>query len=84
MEDSILLGKEFRDCPICGRYHEVEKRTGMATIEIQGEEVTYEETYYLCPLATGEYDSFEAGGMTDSNLSNARNAYKKKMGLPTS
>lgn len=53
-------------------------------LEIKGEEVTYEERFYFCANADENENEFETGAMTNENLLNARNAYRRKMGLLTS
>lgn len=71
-------------CPICGEQHNLELRTRKNKITIKGEEVEYEEKYYKCDKYHDEESEFCNGKQNDENLLNARNAYRKKMGLLTS
>lgn len=84
MEMSTLIRKVHMDCPLCDKTHEVEERKRIATIILKGEEVTYEESFYLCANADVDENEFETGSMTNANLLNARNAYRVKHGLLTS
>ena len=84
METSTLIRKVHMDCPLCGKTHEVEERKRFATLIVKGEEVTYEERFYFCANADEDENEFETGSMTNTNLLNARNAYRVKRGLLTS
>ena len=84
METSTLIKKVHMDCPLCGKTHEVEERKRFATLIVKGEEVTYEERFYFCVNADEDENEFETGSMTNTNLLNARNAYRVKRGLLTS
>lgn len=84
METSTLIKKVHMDCPLCGKTHEVEERKRFATLIVKGEEVTYEERFYFCANADEDENEFETGSMTNTNLLNARNAYRVKRGLLTS
>ena len=84
METSTLIKKVHMDCPLCGKTHEVEERKRFATLIVKGEEVTYEERFYFCANADENENEFETGTMTNTNLLNARNAYRVKRGLLTS
>lgn len=84
MERGILVRRLEMDCPLCDKVHEVEERKRLTTIVIKGEEVTYEERFYFCANADEDENEFETGAMTNDNLLNARNAYRKKRGLLTS
>lgn len=84
METSTLIRKVYMDCPMCDKTHEVEERKRFATMILKGEEVTYEERFYFCANADADENEFETGSMTNANLLNARNAYRKKHGLLTS
>ena len=44
--NSILLEKELRECPICGKEHEIEKRKRIEQIKIKDLIVNYDEIYY--------------------------------------
>ena len=84
METSTLIRKVHMGCPLCGKTHEVEERKRFATLIVKGEEVTYEERFYFCANADEDENEFETGSMTNTNLLNARNAYRVKRGLLTS
>ncbi|MDO5573145.1 MAG: DUF4065 domain-containing protein [bacterium] len=84
MESNTLIRKVHMNCPICDKTHEVEERKRSASITMKGEDVTYEERFYLCNHAPDEENEFETGAMADDNLLKARNAYRIKMGLLTS
>ena len=71
-------------CPICGEHHNLELRTRKNKITIRGIEVEYDEKYYKCNKYDDEESEFCDGKQNDINLLNARNAYRKKMGLLTS
>ncbi|MFI3236645.1 MAG: DUF4065 domain-containing protein [Lachnospiraceae bacterium] len=72
------------ECPLCDKIHEVEERTRIAHLTIKGEEVYYEEQFYVCCNSDDEENEFENNTMTNENLLNARNAYRRKKGLLTS
>ena len=84
MATGTLIRKVHMDCPLCDRKHEVEERKRVATIILKGEEISYEEKFYLCANADADENEFETGSMTNANLLNARNAYRVKHGLLTS
>lgn len=84
METITLLRKVHMNCPLCDKMHEVEERKRVTSIELKGEEVTYEERFYFCANAEEDENEFETGAMTNENLLNARNAYRIKKGLLTS
>ncbi len=84
MEATTLIRKIHMECPLCDKIHEVEERKRTTNTIIKGEEVTYEERFYLCANAGEDENEFESGAMTNENLLNARNAYRRKMGLLTS
>ncbi len=84
MENSTLIRKIHMDCPLCDKTHEVEERKRLATITLKGDKVSYEERFYFCAKADDTENEFESGSMSNSNLLNARNAYRVKHGLLTS
>jgi len=84
MEATTVIRKIHMACPLCDKVHEVEERKREANTIIKGEEVTYEERFYFCANADEDENEFESGAMTNENLLNARNAYRRKMGLLTS
>ena len=71
-------------CPICGEHHDLELRTRKNRITIRGTEVEYDEKYYKCNKYNDEESEFCDGKQNDENLLNARNAYRKKVGMLTS
>lgn len=83
MSDSVLIRKVYMDCPLCDRVHEVEERRRTATLLIKGEEVAYEESYFLCVNSEDE-NEFEFAGMMNANMLAARNAYRIAHKLLTS
>lgn len=84
MENSTLIRRVHMECPICDKVHEVEERTRQVMITIKGEEVIYEERFYYCAYVEEEEAEFESTKMSNENLLNARNAYRRKQGLLTS
>ena len=48
MENDTLIRKIHMSCPLCGKTHEVEEKKRIATINLKGETVTYEERFYFC------------------------------------
>ncbi len=72
------------DCPVCGKRHEVEEYTCIATTEIKGEEVDFEEHYLYCSNADEDECRFAMPSMLNANLMRARDAYRAKHGLLTS
>lgn len=72
------------ECPICDKLHEIEERTRIAKTIIKGEEISYEESYYICQNGDEEENEFATGKLENENLLNARNAYRKAHGLLTS
>lgn len=84
METSTLIKRVHMECPLCDKKHEVEVRKRFATIMLKGEEIIYEERFYFCANADEDENEFEIGAMTNANLLNARNAYRRKHGLLTS
>lgn len=85
MANDILVRKIFLpECPICDQAHEVEERKRSVKIKIKGENISYLEHYYHCANGKDEEQDFVPGGMANSNLLNARNAYRKKHDLLTS
>lgn len=84
MKSSALIRKIHMNCPLCDKIHEVEERKRLTVIKIKDEEVQYEERFYFCINADAEENEFESAAMTNENLLNARNAYRRKHGLLTS
>jgi len=84
MVNSTLIRKIHMDCPLCDKAHEIEERKRLTTLIIKEEEVEYEETYYYCCNSKVDENEFETGRMSNNNLLNARNAYRRKHDLLTS
>lgn len=84
MDAAVLVRKVHMMCPLCDKVHEIEERMRTAAMVIKGEEVLYEERFFICGYANEDENEFETGSMTNENLLNARNAYRRKMGLLTS
>ena len=84
MEATVLVGKIHMECPLCDKVHEIEERTRTTTTIIKDVEVTYNERFYFCANMDEDESEFETAEMTNENLLNARNAYRKQMGLLTS
>ena len=68
------------NCPICGKKHDVKLKTGKAMLTIEGVEVQYDENFFVCEEVDGD-NEFATASMENKNLSNARSAYKEKMGI---
>ncbi|PHU41216.1 DNA-binding protein [Pseudobutyrivibrio ruminis] len=71
------------NCPICGKKHDVELREREATTIIKGATIKYNEKYYVC-MESKIDNEFVTGSLENENLLNARNAYRKQVGLLTS
>ena len=84
MNRGNLIRKIKMECPLCDKVHEIEERTRIAKSIIKGEEVKFEETYYLCLNSDEEENEFVTGKMENDNLLNARNVYRKAHDLLTS
>lgn len=72
MNDGVVIRKVYMNCPICDKTHEVEERKRATIITIKGEEVSYEEKFYLCTNTNKDENEFETGTMLNENLLNAR------------
>ena len=75
MDAAVLVRKVHMMCPLCDKVHEIEERMRTAAMVIKGEEVLYEERFFICGYANEDENEFETGSMTNENLLNARNAY---------
>lgn len=84
MSGGNLIRKIKMECPLCDKIHEIEERTRIAKTIIKGEEVCYEEIYYLCLNSDEEENEFVTGKMENNNLLNARNVYRSSHHLLTS
>lgn len=81
----ILLEKELRGCPICGKEHDVEKRKRTSEIKIKDLIVTYDEIFYRCTnVPDDEENEYVSAEMMDRNLLEAKDVYRKEKGLLTS
>lgn len=79
-----LIEKTEMDCPLCGKVHLLEKMKRETQGVVKGEIVDYEENYYRCPLTHEVDNEFVPAAMMDENLLNARDGYRKDIGLLTS
>ena len=84
MKEDILIEKIKEDCPICNKIHLVEKRKRINKIKIKDEIIEYEEFYLLCPKTNEEENEYANAELMDTNLLNARDAYRKQKNLLTS
>lgn len=78
----VLANKTNNDklCKLCGNHPEI-IRTKQSEMDVEGESCTYKETVFFC---TEEKEEFTDAEFLNKNLNNARNAYRKKVGLLTS
>lgn len=83
MAETKLVARNHMECPLCGKTHEIEERKRITQTIIKGEEVLYEERFFYCANSDEDENEFETGTMTNENLFNARDAYRKKRGLLT-
>ena len=84
MKKDILIEKIKEDCPICNKIHLVEKRKRINKTKIKDEIIEYEEVYLLCPKTNEEENEYANAELMDTNLLNARDAYRKQKNLLTS
>lgn len=85
MNISYLIESIERDCPLCNKFHTIEKRKRTSQMLIKNEGITYEEIYFYCPDSTDyDEDEFVTAEMMDQNLQRARNAYRKKHSILSS
>ena len=84
MKEDILIEKIKEDCPICNKIHLVEKRKRINKTKIKDEIIEYEEVYLLCPETNEEENEYANAELMDTNLLNARDAYRKQKNLLTS
>lgn len=83
--NDILLEKELRGCPICGKEHEVEKRKRKSQIKIKDTMVNFDEIYYRCTnVSDNEDNEYASAIIMDRNLLEAKDVYRKENGLLTS
>ena len=55
--NDILLEKELKSCPICGKEHEIEKRRRIAKAKIKDLVVSFDEIYYRCTNISDDEDN---------------------------
>lgn len=84
MEQSKLVRKIHRECPLCDKVHDIEERRRIASTIVKGQVVEYEESYYFCTLSKENECEYATAKMENDNLLNARNAYRIKNNLMTS
>lgn len=79
MENYKVLSTEKRFCPVCGKVHNVEKRSRIVTGLVKAVKVDYEEIYFYCDNfgSKDDYQEFVPAGLMDENLDRAREAYNK-------
>jgi putative zinc finger/helix-turn-helix YgiT family protein len=80
----VLVDIIRMECPLCGKTHDIELRKREAMIIIKSEQVSYDESYFLCHNQDDGENTFENNALNKSNLLNARNAYRILKGLLTS
>lgn len=80
----MLSKKILMNCPLCDKTHEVEERSRTNTLFIKDLQVEYEEFFYVCSNSKVGENEFETGKMTNQNLMNARNEYRREKGYLTS
>jgi putative zinc finger/helix-turn-helix YgiT family protein len=81
--DKLIEAIEM-ECPICNAVHSVEKRQRDTKSLVKGEEVDFNEVYFLCNECDEEENEFVPAGIMDQNLLKARDAYRRKKSLLTS
>lgn len=80
-----LLEQVQMECPICDKFHTVEKRARITQGFVKNEVISYEEIYFVCTdCADSDENEFVPSSILDANLLNARNAYRIHKGLLTS
>jgi putative zinc finger/helix-turn-helix YgiT family protein len=84
MNNDKLLEMIEMECPICNAVHTIEKRQRDTQSLVKGEEVDYNEVYFLCNECDEEENEFVSAGIMDQNLLKARDAYRRKKSLLTS
>lgn len=83
MNRDYLISTVEMECPICDKFHSIEKRKRITQAIVKDETVDYEEVYFLCTLSDEDENEFVPAGLMDKNLLNARDAYRQKNGLLT-
>ena len=80
----MLQRKIKMNCPLCNQIHEVEERRRSSTLMVKDLQIDYEEVYYYCCNSKEFENEFTTGKMSNTNLLNARNNYRKEKGYLTS
>ena len=44
----MLISKEKMECPICDKVHDVEEHSRIMKLFVRGQNIEYEERYFLC------------------------------------
>lgn len=68
----MLIRKEKMECPICDKVHDVEEHSRIMKLFVRGQNIEYEERYFLCRNTGLE---FQPGKMADENIMRARKAF---------
>lgn len=69
----MLIRKEKMECPICDKVHDVEEHSRIIKLFVRGQNIEYEERYFLCRNTDLE---FQPGKMADENIMRARKAFR--------
>ena len=80
----VLIEKVKIDCPFCNKEHILEKRKRDTVGIVKGEQINFEEEYFLCNITETDENEFVTAKMMDENLLKARDEYRKKHDLLTS
>ena len=82
MADYTFKKQEEMECPMCGKKHMVELRTRIATLNVKGLAVDYQEDYYYCEFAEEEEKKeFVTGKVMEENFNRAKANFDAKMGF---
>jgi len=79
-EKAIIIIEE--NCPICDKTHKKEIKKRKSIVTIKGEQVEYDEYYYICNNADNE-NEYVSEKLMDENLQRARDSYRVKHKLLT-
>jgi putative zinc finger/helix-turn-helix YgiT family protein len=80
-EKKILENELVYECPFCDNSHAVTVVQRISQMLIKNKAITYQETYYYCPI---EGEEFVPDFLMDENLLKARDAYRSSENLLTS
>ena len=81
MNNDKLIEIIEMECPICNSVHPIEKRQRNTQSLVKGEEVDFNEIYFLCNECDEDENEFVPAGILDQNLLRARDAYRRKKSL---